>query len=178
VGVIYLVLIGAVIGTVLVVLLVVAGPNPAARAPDLADVSPGLGADGAWLAGLSRDEFQRVLAMLFEEMKFDVTPLEGEVEAGAIAILADDPTPLRGGKMLVLGLPTVASGIVDSDVVRRVLELVRGEEVGKGAVVTTAVFTDDARRSAESLPVDLVDGPELLRLVKKHLPQVAVQKGL
>jgi len=176
-GVLFVVLFASVLGLGLVALLVAAGPNPAAEAMrasvDPSDEAP----EWAWLGGLSRDEHRRLLAMIFEELRFEVTLFEDEpAEVGAVLLLAEDKTPLKGVRMLVFGLP--GDGIVEADVVRRLMELVRGEEAGKGALVTAGRFTDDARKAAEALPIDLVDGEALWGLVKKHLAQIASQRAL
>jgi restriction endonuclease Mrr len=68
----------------------------------------------------------------------------------------------------LLGTPGVP---VDADEVRNLIETARAELVGKGILVTLGRISDDARDTARGNPVDLLDGDELAKLVKKHLPQ-------
>ena len=178
-GVLVLVLVATGIGVLLIVLLVAAGPNPAAAG--LLGTAPVDGTDlvgeDAWLAGLSREEFQRLLTLLFEEMKFEVEALDSG-PGEAVLLLAEDDTPIRGVKMLVWGHHLAPASALGSEVVRDALEMVRGEEAGKAVIVTPGRFTEEAQSTAASLPVELIDGQALLNLVKKKLPQVAAQKGL
>ncbi|RMG16558.1 MAG: restriction endonuclease [Deltaproteobacteria bacterium] len=170
-------LVATCVGVVLILLLVAAGPNPAAAgiagrpAPEGTDLAGG----DAWLAGLSREEFTRLLARLFEELGFEITPLESGA-GEAVLLIAEDPTPIRGVKMLVWGQPLAPAGALGAEVVREAMEMVRGEDAGKGVVVTPGRFTAEARTLAASLPIDLLDGRALLEQVKKKLPQVAAQK--
>ena len=57
-------------------------------------------------------------------------------------------------------------------------ESARAENVGKGVLVTLGTFTTEARETARGNPVDLIDGDELGKLVKKHLPQAFAQKKI
>lgn len=176
-GILLLAGVATLIGLALIGLLIIAGPNPAARAASEAGANgEWLGAEGAWLEGLSRDEFERLLTLLFIELKFDVSVLEGEL-GGAVILMAVDPTPIKGVKILVYGVHNPNPPVLDADIVREVMEMVRGEEAGKGVVITPAQFTSDAQLSAQSLPIDLIDGRALLAQAKKHLPQVTAQKG-
>ena len=68
----------------------------------------------------------------------------------------------------LLGAPGVPT---DADEVRNMIETARGEFVGKGVLVTLGSFTSDARDAARGNPVDLIDGDDLGRLVRKHMPQ-------
>ena len=47
----------------------------------------------------------------------------------------------------------------------------RAEFVGKGILVTLGRFSTDARDTAKGAPVDLLDGDDLAKLMRKHLPQ-------
>ena len=178
-GVVMLMLVATGIGVLLIVALVAAGPNPAAAG--LVGTAPREGTDlsgeDAWLAGLSREEFQRLLTLLFEEMKFEVRPLDSG-PGEAVLLIAEDDTPIRGVKMLVWGHHLAPASALGSEVVRDAMEMVRGEEAGKAVIVTPGRFTEEARAAAAPLPIELVDGRALLGLVKKKLPQVAAQKGL
>ena len=70
------------------------------------------------------------------------------------------------------------SGTTDADEVRNMIDTARAEFVGKGVLVTLGTFTSDARDAARGNPIDLVDGDELGRLVRKHMPQAFAQRKI
>jgi len=125
--------------------------------------------DLAWVRGFGVEGFQRLLITLFSEMGF--TPERSERGAGSVDLYAVDPTPIRGGRVYVHGLLGTPGVPVDADEVRNLIETTRAELVGKGVLVTLGRISDDARDTARGNPVDLLDGDELAKLMKKHLPQ-------
>ena len=76
------------------------------------------------------------------------------------------------------GLFVLPGAPADADEVRNTIETARAEFVGKGVLVTLGSFTSDARDAARGNPVDLVDGDELARLVRKHMPQAFAQRKI
>jgi hypothetical protein len=136
------------------------------------------GAEGAtaWVRGFGIEGFQRLLLTLFTEMGFH--PERSERGVGTVDLYANDPTPIRGGRVYVHGLLGAPGVSVDADEVRNLIETARAEFVGKGVLVTLGSFTSDARDAAKGNPVDLVDGEELARLMRKHLPQAFAQRKI
>jgi hypothetical protein len=114
--------------------------------------------------------------MLFTEMGFN--PERSERGVGTVDLFANDPTPIRGGRVYVHGLLGPPGVSVDADEVRNLIETARAEFVGKGVLVTLGSFTSDARDAAKGNPIDLVDGEELARLMRKHLPQAFAQRKI
>jgi restriction system protein len=114
--------------------------------------------------------------MLFTEMKFDIET--SNLRAGDVDLFAVNPAPITGARIYVRGVFHPPLGLVGEDEVRIALDTARAEMAGKAVVVTPGAFTPDARASAQGAPVDLLDGPSLLGLVKKHLPQVFAQQHL
>jgi restriction system protein len=51
--------------------------------------------------------------------------------------------------------------------VRELYGIVAGERANRGVVITCGAYTQDARAFAEGKPLDLVDGPALLELVRE-----------
>jgi restriction endonuclease Mrr len=86
-----------------------------------------------------------------------------------VDLFANDPTPIRRADLRPRHLG--GSQPVDGDEVRNLIDTARAEFVGKGIYVTLGRFSTDARDTAKGAPVDLLDGDELGRLMRKHLPQ-------
>jgi restriction endonuclease Mrr len=125
--------------------------------------------DLSWVRGFGIEGFQRLLLTLFSEMGFNAE--RSERTAGSVDLYAVDPTPIRGGRVYVHGVFGTPGQPVDADEVRNLIETARAEFVGKGVLVTLGRISADARDTARGNPVDLLDGDELAKLVKKHLPQ-------
>ncbi len=129
-----------------------------------------------WISKLRPEEFQRLLSLVFAEMKFDVE--SSSLRGGDVDLFAVNPTPITGARIYVRGVFHPPLGMVGDEEVRIALETARAEMAGKAIVVTPGDFTPEARATARGTPVDLLDGPALLGLVKKHLPQTAAEKHL
>ncbi len=136
----------------------------AAETPRLAAVT-----DVAWVREHGVEGFERILTALFAEMGFE--PRRSERTRGTVAFCAEDPTPIRGGRIYVHGVFAPEHDPVDGDEVRALLDAARAESAGKAVLVTLGRFSDEARESARDNPVDLIDGDALAALVRKHLPQ-------
>jgi hypothetical protein len=130
----------------------------------------------SWVRGFGVEGFQRLLLTLFTEMGFN--PERSERGPTTVDLFANDPTPIRGGRLYVHGLFGQSGVPTDADEVRNMIETARAEFVGKGVLVTLGTFTSDARDAAKGNPVDLVDGDELSRLVRKHMPQAFAQRKI
>lgn len=136
----------------------------AAESARLAAVS-----DVAWVRDHGVEGFERILLALFAEMGFE--PQRSERTRSSVAFCAVDPTPIRGGRIYVHGVFAPEGVPVDGDEVRALLDAARAESAGKAVLVTLGRFSDDARESARENPIDLLDGDDLARLLRKHLPQ-------
>ncbi len=94
---------------------------------------------------------------------------------GVVDVTARDPRPLTGGRILLHATPVLA-GQIDAAEVLSFADGVRGD-MGclKGIYIALAGFTEEAHAGirACSAPIDLVDGPRLLDLVRDHLPDRA-----
>ncbi len=130
----------------------------------------------SWVRGFGIEGLQRLLLTLFTEMGFN--PERSERGSATVDLFANDPTPIRGGRLYVhalLGMPGIPT---DADEVRNMIDTARAEFVGKGVLVTLGTFTSDARDAARGNPIDLVDGDELGRLMRKHMPQAFAQRKI
>ncbi len=145
-------------------------------APESVEVPEGMVIEHGWLAQMGADNFAKLLALLFAELKFDVE--RSEVEGNTVDLFAVNPTPITGGRIYVRGVYQAPLGMVGEDEVRVALDTARAEMAGKAIVATSGGFTAEAKAAATGNPIDLLDGPEILRLTKKHLPSVAVARRL
>ncbi|MFL5433699.1 MAG: restriction endonuclease [Myxococcales bacterium] len=131
--------------------------------------------DSAWVRRYGVEGLQRLLVMLFTEMGF--APERCERGGSTVDLFANDPTPIRGGRIYVHGILGGAQP-VDGDEVRNLIDTARAEFVGKGIYVTLGRFSSDARDTAKGAPIDLLDGDELGKLMRKHLPQAFATRNI
>jgi restriction endonuclease Mrr len=91
---------------------------------------------------------------------------------GVIEVTARDLRPIAGGRILLHATP-VLGGQIDAADVLSFAEGVRADMGAlKGIFIALAGFTDEAHAGIRGspAPVDLIDGPKLLELVREHLP--------
>lgn len=172
-GIVILAVLATVFGGLLIFLLVLAGPSPAA----LEKGGP-LARDGsgeAFLASLSSPDLARLLELLFEAMGFEVALLSGHDEAPLL--MATNSTPITGVRMLVAGRPGTAPP-PDSEAVRSLLDLVRGEEAGKGLLVFAGPVGPSVIEACADSSIEVLEDTELWKLVEKRLPTVASSRVL
>jgi hypothetical protein len=171
------ILIVAVVATVIgfVLILFIGRNQPISPASPLNLAREGHG-DMAWVRGYGIEGFQRLLLTLFTEMGFHAE--RSERGPASIDLYANDPTPIRGGRIYVRGVLSPPGAPTDAEEVRNLIETARAESVGKGVLVTLGTFSTEARETARENPVDLIDGDDLGKLVKKHLPQAFAQRKI
>ncbi|MCA1825644.1 MAG: restriction endonuclease [Myxococcales bacterium] len=171
-GILLVAVIATAIGFVLILFIGRNQPVSPASPENLAREGHG---EMAWVRGYGIEGFQRLLLTLFTEMGFH--PERSERGSATVDLFANDPTPIRGGRLYVHGLFASAPA-TDADEVRNMIESARAEFVGKGVLVTLGTFTSDAQEAARGNPIDLIDGDALARLVRKHLPQAFAQRKI
>jgi restriction endonuclease len=167
VNLLVLVLVAAAVGFVLILL---AGRGQPVSPASLGSASAEEAADLAWVRTNGLEAFDRLLRRLFEEMGFE--PGSSERTETTVAFWANDPRPIRGGRIYVHGVLAEPGASLDGDEVRALADAARGEAAGKAVLVTLGGFSEDAREAAKDQPLELVDGGSLAELVRKHLPQV------
>ena len=169
-GVLLIAGVGVLVGFVLIALIGRSAPENTLEPID------GATSEHSWLSQMGASSFAKLLGLLFSELKFDVE--RTEVEGNMIDLLAVNPTPITGGRIYVRGVYQAPLGMVDENEVRVALDTARAEMAGKAIVATSGGFTEAAKAAAAGNPIDLLDGAEILRLTKKHLPGVAVARKL
>lgn len=123
---------------------------------------------------ITADEFVDVIEDLLRALELE-TVFSSAGTGGVLEITARDPKPLSGGRILLHATP-VLRGQVEAVDVLGFAEGVRADMGAlKGIYIALAGFTEEATSAVRSspAPVDLIDGPRLLALVREHVPDRA-----
>jgi restriction system protein len=120
------------------------------------------------LAAMEWDDFEHLVRELFEH-EFAAAGAEVRItrasrDQGVDAIIFD-PDPLRGGKIVVQAKRYTIP--VDVSAVRDLYGTVVNEGANTGILVTTSHYGPDAYQFAQNKPLKLLNGAELLGLLKK-----------
>jgi len=121
------------------------------------------------IAAIDWQDFEHLIREIFEK---EFSQDGGEVKVtqssrdGGVDAVAFDPDPLRGGKIIIQAKRY--TNIVGVSAVRDLYGTVIKEGAIKGILVTTADYGAEAYKYANSLPLTLLNGPNLLHLLNKH----------
>jgi restriction system protein len=121
------------------------------------------------LAGMDWQDFEHLIRELFEkefsgrgaEVKVTQTSRDRGVDA-----IVFDPDPIRGGKFVIQAKRY--TNTVDVSAVRDLCAVVKKEGASRGILVTTSTYGADAYAFANNEPITLLNGAELLGLLRKH----------
>jgi restriction system protein len=132
------------------------------------DIAEGLEPE-ANLAAMPWDDFEHLVRQLFE-WEFGTTGAEVRVtrasrDRGVDAIVFD-PDPLRGGKFVIQAKRY--TNTVDVAAVRDLYGTLLNEGANRGILVTTSSYGRDAYEFAKDKPISLVNGPNLIAMLRKH----------
>jgi len=116
------------------------------------------------------------VARLFGELGFSL--IRGENQPNRVDLRVVDPTPVTGQSLYIRCLLVPEAGAVESAEVQAALDTAKGENLAKAVVVTPGQFSDEAKLVSQSSSVELIDGPALGQLLRKHLPDVANRLGI
>lgn len=121
------------------------------------------------LAIMPWEDFEHLVRQLFE-WEFGGVGVEVKVtrasrDRGVDAIMFD-PDPLRGGKYVLQAKRYTRP--VDVAAVRDLYGTVVNEGANRGILVTTSSYGPDAYEFAKDKPISLVDGPNLIAMLRKH----------
>ncbi len=140
-------------------------------APNVQRETHGLsGAEGDARPEITSDEFGDVLQELVDSLALEVV-FSSIGTGGVVEMTLRDLKPLSGGRILLCATP-VLGGAVDSVEVLGFAEGVRADMGAlKGIYVALAGFSDEAKTAVRGTPapVDLIDGHELLELVRTQV---------
>lgn len=125
--------------------------------------------DNSNLASMDWQDFESLIAELFEKefgnAGAEVKVTQASRDRGVDAVIFD-PDPVRGGKIIVQAKRY--TNTVEVSAVRDLCAVVKKEGANKGILVTTSTFGIEAYKFANNEPVTLLNGSELLGLLKKH----------
>ena len=110
---------------------------------------------------LTRELFDAEFATAGGEVKVTQSSRDGGVDA-----IAFDPDPIRGGKIVIQAKRY--TNTVGVTAVRDLYGTLINEGAMKGVLVTTSDYGPDAYRFAKGKPITLVNGANLLHMLKKH----------
>jgi restriction system protein len=133
------------------------------------EVLKGLGPETN-LAAMDWQDFEHLIRELFEkEFSFrrgaEVKITQASRDRGVDAVVFD-PDPIHGGKFVIQAKRY--TNTVDVSAVRDLCAVVKKEGASRGILVTTSTYGADAYAFANNEPVTLLNGAELLGLLKKH----------
>jgi hypothetical protein len=117
------------------------------------------------LDNLGGHEFEDLIEHLLVKMGFAT---EGRKRAadGGIDIVAVSSQPVVSGRYIIQCKRY--SNSVSSPIVRDLYGVVMAERANKGILITTSAFTSDAIEFAHEKPIELIDGPRLIDLLRKY----------
>jgi Holliday junction resolvasome RuvABC ATP-dependent DNA helicase subunit len=125
----------------------------------------GLGDAPADWDSLSGIEFEKLITTFLNSMGFvaEMTKASGD---GGIDIEAALDRQIVGGRYLFQCKRLAPGSLVGSPTIREFYgALVADRKAVKGILITTSGFTQQAREFAEALPIELIDGAQLARLI-------------
>ncbi len=121
------------------------------------------------LASMDWQDFEHLIRELFEKefsgRGTEVKITQASRDRGVDAIVFD-PDPIHGGKYVIQAKRY--TNTVDVSSVRDLCAVVRKEGASRGILVTTSTYGGDAYAFANNEPITLLNGAELLGLLKKH----------
>ena len=117
----------------------------------------------AQLDALDGEAFEAFVAEVFEALGYDVEPVGGSGDEGADLIVT------RGGLRGVVQCKYHKKAVVGSPLLQKFLGTVHHTRSHKGFFVTTSTFTLAAEKFVAEHPIELIDGPRLVELVREAL---------
>lgn len=166
-GLVLIALVALGLGFLLILLL---STSTARRAAAIAEAPPG------WLGTLEADSLSRLMTLLLAELAFEVE--DAKVSGNTVDLFAVNRAPISGGRLYVRALARPPAAGVGEQELLLAQETARAALAGKALIVTAGRFSPQAQALAKDGAIELVDGPALLALVQKHLPQVAAARTL
>lgn len=117
------------------------------------------------LMELTPGEFESLITNLFEKMGLE-TRMTQPSRDGGVDCVAYDNRPIFGGKVVIQAKRY--KGTVGVSAVRDLFGTVHNEGASKGILVTTSGYGKSAFDFANGKPLELLDGGNLLYLLKDH----------
>ena len=124
---------------------------------------------GTNLAAIHWKDFENLIREVFEK---EFSQFGGDVKItqssrdGGVDAVAFDPDPIRGGKIVIQAKRY--TNVVGVSAVRDLYGTLMNEGANSGILVTTSDYGSDAYEFAKGKPINLLNGAQLLGLMKKH----------
>lgn len=117
------------------------------------------------LMDLNPFEFENFVNNLFSKIGFEAK-LTRSSRDGGIDVVAFDPRPILGGKVVIQAKRY--KNVVEVSAVRDLYGSMINEGASKGILVTTSHYGTDAYNFAKDKPIELIDGGGLLYLLEQN----------
>jgi restriction system protein len=117
------------------------------------------------LLELTPGEFEALVTNLFQKMGLEAK-LTRASRDGGVDCVAFDPRPVLGGKVVIQAKRY--KNVVDVSAVRDLYGTLHNEGASKGILVTTSHFGKAAYDFVQGKPLELLDGANLLYLLKEY----------
>lgn len=117
------------------------------------------------LMDLNPFEFENLVNNLFSKIGFEAK-LTRSSRDGGIDVVAFDPRPILGGKVVIQAKRY--KNVVEVSAVRDLYGSMINEGASKGILVTTSHYGTDAYNFAKDKPIELIDGGGLLYLLEQN----------
>ncbi len=117
------------------------------------------------LRQMTPGEFEAAMTRLLRVLGFEAQQTQLTADGG-IDIWAFSEQPITGGRVIVQCKRYGPDTMVGEPVVREMYGLVHAHGVTKGIVISTSGFTASARRFTSGKPLELVDGNQLLGILR------------
>jgi restriction system protein len=117
----------------------------------------------AQLGALTAEGFEEFVAELFEALGYAVEAVGGTGDEGV------DLRVSRGGLLGVVQCKYKSKSVVGSPELQKFLGTIHHTRSHKGFFVTTSTFSLAAEKFVAENPIELIDGPRLVELVKEAL---------
>ena len=117
------------------------------------------------LMDLTPSDFESLITNLFQQMGLN-TKLTQASRDGGVDCVAFDPRPIFGGKVVIQAKRY--KNTVGVSAVRDLFGTMQNEGASKGILVTTSGYGKAAFNFANGKPMELLDGGNLLYLLKEH----------
>lgn len=120
------------------------------------------GMPGEALRGMSWRDFELLVGEAFRQQGYSVTETGGGGADGGI-----DLKLKKGNEVFLVQCKQWRAYKVSVNVVRELFGVMSAEGATGGFVVTSGIFTDDARAFAEGRNIDLIDGQALTKMIDR-----------
>ncbi|KAA0023325.1 restriction endonuclease [Antrihabitans cavernicola] len=117
------------------------------------------------LMELSPNEFEVLIQNLFSKMGLESRQTQASRDGG-VDCVAYDPRPIFGGKVVIQAKRY--KNTVGVSAVRDLYGTLQNEGASKGILVTTSGYGQASFTFAENKPIELLDGANLLYLLREH----------